>query len=181
MTFAPSGAWAHEKLAFAHFDVEGSELDVLQGAREVIARDRPIFTAEVATGMTEYAEKLLEEIGLLGYEAYAFAEKCGENRDCRNLICLPKDRALPILSGVPLLASGSYLVNSSTMLNQKMSWQKLAAQSWPRAGGKVGALCRITRTTATLSARSRMWPLIGERLADTKLTLESSVVLALYY
>jgi len=126
--FAPSGAWAHEKLAFAHFDVEGSELDVLQGAREVIARDRPIFTAEVATGMTEYAEKLLEEIGLLGYEAYAFAEKCGENRDCRNLICLPKDRALPILSGVPLLASGSYLVNSSTMLNKKMSWQLKAGR-----------------------------------------------------
>eukprot|EP00964_Phaeocystis_antarctica_P153334 scaffold121568_cov105-Phaeocystis_antarctica.AAC.1 len=24
-----------------------------------------------------------------------------------------------------------------------MSWQKLAAQSWPRAGGKVGALCSV--------------------------------------
>ena len=126
--FAPSGAWAHEKLAFAHFDVEGSELDVLQGAREVITRDRPVFTCEVATGMTEYAQKLLEEIALLGYEAYAFAEKCGDNGDCRNLICLPKDRALPILSGVPLLASGSYLVNSSTMLNKKMSWQLKAGR-----------------------------------------------------
>ena len=91
--FAPSGAWAHEKLAFAHFDVEGSELNVLQGARDVIVRDRPVFTCEVATGMTEYAQKLLEEIALLGYEAYAFAEKCGDNGDCRNLICLPKDRA----------------------------------------------------------------------------------------
>jgi len=97
--FAPSGAWAHEKLAFAHFDVEGSELDVLRGAREVIARDRPVFTCEVATGMTEYAQNLL----FLGYEAYAVAEKCGDNADCRNLICLPKDRALQILSGVPLL------------------------------------------------------------------------------
>ena len=57
-----------------------------------------------------------------------FAEKCGENRDCRNLICLPKDRALPILSGVLLLASGSYLVNSSTMLNKKMSWQLKAGR-----------------------------------------------------
>ena len=67
--FAPSGAWAHEKLAFAHFDVEGSELDVLQGAREVIARDRPVFTCEVATGMTDYAQNLLDEIAFLGYEA----------------------------------------------------------------------------------------------------------------
>jgi len=30
--FAPSGAWAHEKLAFAHFDVEGSELNVLHAS-----------------------------------------------------------------------------------------------------------------------------------------------------
>ena len=124
--FGPSGAWKHERLAFAHFDVEGSELDVLQGAREVIARDRPIFTCEVATGLTAYAQTLLEEISLLGYEAYAFAERCGSNRDCRNLICLPKDRALQILSGVPMLASTSYLVNNSKLLNKPMRWQLLA-------------------------------------------------------
>ena len=136
--FAPSGAWAHEKLAFAHFDVEGSELDVLRGAREVIARDRPVFTCEVATGMTEYAQNLLEEIAFLGYEAYAFAEKCGDNADCRNLICLPKDRALQILSGVPLLASASYLVNSSKLLHKPLRWQL-------EAGRKQGA--KVARST----------------------------------
>ena len=144
--FAPSGAWAHEKLAFAHFDVEGSELNVLQGARDVIVRDRPVFTCEVATGMTEYAQKLLEEIALLGYEAYAFAEKCGDNGDCRNLICLPKDRALQILSGVPLLASTSYLVNSSKLLHKPMRWQL-------QAGRKQGERVIYSICCHTLSLR----------------------------
>jgi FkbM family methyltransferase len=143
--FGPSGAWEHERLAFAHFDVEGSELDVLQGAREVIARDLPIFTCEVATGMTEHAQRLLDEIAILGYEAYAFAEKCGENPDCRNLICLPKDRARKILRGVPSLAAASYLVNSSELLHKSMRWQL-------QAGREQGQ--RVARSASQLDTRT---------------------------
>ena len=39
-------AWRGERLGFAHFDVEGCELDVLHGAVQTIARDRPVFTVE---------------------------------------------------------------------------------------------------------------------------------------
>ena len=33
------GAWDGETLAFGHFDVEGSELDLLQGAERVLRRE----------------------------------------------------------------------------------------------------------------------------------------------
>ena len=36
-----------EKLAFAHIDVEGVELDVLKGGIKTIKADRPIFTVEL--------------------------------------------------------------------------------------------------------------------------------------
>ena len=39
--------WPGERLGFAHFDVEGAEADVLEGAANVIRRDRPVFTVEV--------------------------------------------------------------------------------------------------------------------------------------
>jgi len=42
-----TGAWKHEHLAFAHFDVEGGELKLLQGGKNAILRDRPVFTVEI--------------------------------------------------------------------------------------------------------------------------------------
>ncbi|KAL1519638.1 hypothetical protein AB1Y20_023149 [Prymnesium parvum] len=39
--------WKGEKLGFAHFDVEGMELAVLQGAAATIRRDSPWFTTEL--------------------------------------------------------------------------------------------------------------------------------------
>ena len=33
-------------LSFAHWDVEGSEIELLEGAYDIIQRDRPIFTVE---------------------------------------------------------------------------------------------------------------------------------------
>ena len=77
--FGANGAWSGEALAFGHFDVEGAELDLLRGARWVISRDRPIFTVEVPTSYTSYAQQLLDEIASLGYGALVVPEKCGEN------------------------------------------------------------------------------------------------------
>ena len=84
--------WSDERLAFAHFDVEGSELDVLNGSETVIRRDRPVFTIEVAIKARAY-HAALRRVADLGYRAFMVPETCGANSDCRNLICVPRERA----------------------------------------------------------------------------------------
>ena len=103
--------WAAERLAFAHFDVEGSELDVLQGANRTLQRDRPVFTVEVG-GEREanFNSKLLAMLAALGYRSYVVDEQCGYNWDCRNLMCFPIERLppTPLLVGTfPLTSSGA--------------------------------------------------------------------------
>jgi len=86
-----SGAWRNETLAFAHFDVEGAEADVVRGGLRVIARDQPIFTTElhVRENIT-YTRELLRLIKNLGYEPLVLDEQCGSRTDCRNLINVPQ-------------------------------------------------------------------------------------------
>ena len=76
-------------LALAHWDVEGGELNILRGARNVIARDRPIFTVESAPHDRRSAHgELIRFIESLGYEVFEIAEMCGF-LDCRNYLCIP--------------------------------------------------------------------------------------------
>ena len=89
-----AGPWASERLAFGHFDVEGSEYDLLRGAAAVLQRDRPIFTVEMALGDAKASQTLLEEVEAQGFRAYMVPEVCGLNRDCRNFICVPSERPL---------------------------------------------------------------------------------------
>jgi len=85
--------WHEEKLAFAHIDVEGAELDVLHGAESTIQRDRPLFSVEVWVHKNHtYTRSLIDTVGAYGYRPYAIAEKCGLNLDCRNLLCVPTER-----------------------------------------------------------------------------------------
>ena len=87
--------FANETLGFAHIDVEGSELSVLRGATRVIARDQPIFTVEVHVHLNlTYSRSLLMFVDQLGYSAFSIAEVCGWRMDCRNILCLPRSRAL---------------------------------------------------------------------------------------
>ena len=90
-------------LAFAHFDVEGAEANVLRGAHSTIMRDQPLFTVEVFP--TSHANWYAEVLGLIhsfDYEASAFNESCGwvsvpgrrklRDKNCLNLICAPRRR-----------------------------------------------------------------------------------------
>ena len=80
------------KLAFAHLDVEGLELDVLHGALATIKESQPIFTTEVRVHENHtYTKELLEFIFQLGYDSYVIHESCGfPHMDFRNLINLPR-------------------------------------------------------------------------------------------
>ena len=48
--FAPRGLWSGERLAFAHLDMEGSELAAIRGGLKTIARDLPILSTEARLG-----------------------------------------------------------------------------------------------------------------------------------
>ena len=77
------------RLAFAHWDVEGNEVNVLRGAVRTIERDRPIFTVETfPTWRPTEHRTLLSQIKEMNYSAHIISEKCGM-KGCRNMICIP--------------------------------------------------------------------------------------------
>ena len=99
---------------------EGSEEDLLLGAQRVLQRDRPTFTPELmlrarhagATGEFT-AARLIREVDRLGYQVLFVPEQCGIPTDCRNVICVPKERvarvpALVTQHTVPVDASAAY-------------------------------------------------------------------------
>jgi len=83
-----------EKLAFAHIDVEGVELDVLKGGIKTIQADRPIFTVELTVHENvQYTRDFIDYIYNLGYEPYLINEVCGYPRmDFRNILCIPREK-----------------------------------------------------------------------------------------
>ena len=80
------------RLSFGHWDVEGSEIELLSGAHGVIHRDRPIFTVETfyKTNVTRH-NMLVKKIKELNYTVIRINEKCGWPPDCRNLVCVPNE------------------------------------------------------------------------------------------
>ena len=101
------GREAH--LAFAHVDVEGSELELFLGSTQVLSRDRPLLTIEVAihshayrTSSVEKNRKMLRLLERNAYALYVVEEPCGVSMDMRNLLGIPRER-LTSLIGSPTL------------------------------------------------------------------------------
>jgi FkbM family methyltransferase len=115
--------WRGERLGFAHFDVEGGELDLLRGAVATIQRDRPVFTVEVHVhNKPNLTADLLHLIQELGYSSFLVEEQCGVPVDCRNILNLPRE-TLNIFKGSPILdlatASGKlFAVNPQNVASQ---------------------------------------------------------------
>lgn len=87
------------KLAFAHLDVEGLELDVLKGAVQTIRQSKPIFTTEVRVHKdVAYTDALMDFIFDLGYDSYVINEVCGyPHMDYRNLLNIPRSKSLDLI------------------------------------------------------------------------------------
>lgn len=79
----------HQRLSFAHWDVEGGEAAVLEGARRTIARDLPIFTLEAfpRSRPREFLD-VVQKATSLGYRMMEIPESCGRPADCRNFVCV---------------------------------------------------------------------------------------------
>ena len=96
------GTWAAERLAFAHWDVEGNEAAVVAGATRTLARDRPLLTLEVVLFPAAQAREQrfgweVDAAGLLrtlhqqlDYATFVVEESCGVGAQCRNLLCVPR-------------------------------------------------------------------------------------------
>lgn len=96
--FGLGGDFAQEHLAFAHFDAEGAELDILTGASAIIQRDRPIFTIEVEVGKRISRFSFAHALAFLrawNYSVYVVPEVCGIEPRCRNAVCFPSERPPP--------------------------------------------------------------------------------------
>ena len=121
--FTVDEIFANETLGFAHWDVEGSEYEVVSGARSTIARDAPIFTVEtfMHTRPT-HTERLLSLIASLGYESWLVDEVCGHPLDCRNVLNLPSGRMAALRASSPTLelaaASGRLLRLANGTISQ---------------------------------------------------------------
>lgn len=135
--------FAREQVGFAHIDVEGSELEVLQGAQGVIRRDQPIFSIEVHMHKDQaFTGRLLDFVNGLGYHAYLVDEVCGLRVDCRNLLCLPASRMAVLKHSHTLLlaqASRRLIPIGAT------SFRSLAFPCCAPGGG-----CKCTRKSVTL-------------------------------
>jgi len=122
-----------QRLRLLKIDVEGHEADVLRGARETIARCRPILYVE-----NDRAEKSPELLGLLfelGYRAFWHlpplyqpmnAKACGVNPwpgvVSINMLCVPRD--VPV--NIPLLEATGV----------DADWRSAAATGSPAAPGQ---------------------------------------------
>ena len=77
-------------LALRH-SVEGSELSVMRGAGQVMARDMPLLVTELNVHASpRYSRELLEHVAALGYASYLVEEVCGVQMDCRNVLHVPR-------------------------------------------------------------------------------------------
>lgn len=80
------------KLSFAHWDLEGSELEMLKGASATIRRDLPVFTVEThASYDANNHDEVMHTIETLDYSCETIDERCGW-KDCRNHICAPTSK-----------------------------------------------------------------------------------------
>jgi FkbM family methyltransferase len=102
------GRMENARIAFIKIDVEGAELQVLNGARGIIERDHPVVFLEVVTSCCErygYTPSAIFKIAeSLGYKPYTvrieggislWPAEAGSYSGKGDLLLLPEDRVFP--------------------------------------------------------------------------------------
>lgn len=127
--------FATRKLAFAHWDVEGMELSVIQGAVATLQRDRPFFTVEAyPKSKPDDFDLLMRMLHSLEYHAYEISELCGWPWDCRNFLCVPHERvgAFMKLNESVSLAALMKLESSAAGVGRRMTSGVDVQNGWLR-------------------------------------------------
>jgi hypothetical protein len=87
---APLDSFGFTDVGFIKIDVEGSELDVIAGARATIARDRPNLLVELLTRPADEALRLIERIeGEFGCASWIMHER--RRAPARELLAGPRE------------------------------------------------------------------------------------------
>ena len=85
--------WRNERLGFFHLDVEGAEMQVIEGAWSVLSRDAPVLATELYVHHNaSYTQQLMLAMHTLDFDSFLVEEACAPRLDCRNLIHLPRSR-----------------------------------------------------------------------------------------
>lgn len=149
--------YAKQPLAFAHWDVEGFELNVLRGARAVVRRDRPIFSLELHVHEDpSYTQALLGLVEELGYDAHLIEERCGARADCRNLLCTPTEQR------GAMLASATMQRAATTHWLLPTNRSSITSLAYPCcAEGGACPSCSPTEVNRWLDTQVRLWQLNG--------------------
>lgn len=93
-----------------HLDLEGHELPTLSGARQLLQRDKPLLSYEVAVHRHQaHTKALLGYIDSLGYSSFLIEEIAGMTADVRNVLAVPASRLRAFTSSPALTAA--YLGN----------------------------------------------------------------------
>jgi len=142
--------WRGERLAFAHWDTEGNELDILRGGSRTLRRDAPVFTVEcVVHKSPQYTTALLEQLAAMGYETLLVEEEAGLPFDTRNLLNLPRfhpEREMAGSSEAADMASESEAKHG----HRGKHWHTSATLQHLLA---IGRLVRVNATSIALQQR----------------------------
>ena len=81
-------------VGFIHLDVEGMELSVIRGARQLLREDKPVLTFEAHISI-DPVEEIFEILRKLDYKTFMINEvTLGGRPDCVNFMALPNDTRL---------------------------------------------------------------------------------------
>ena len=120
-------------LGFAHLDLEGMEALAVLGMRSTLARDRPVFSMELAAHHPA-AETLLRLVQSLSYTSYVVQEQCGMRFDCRNVINFPNEHLHNLLDSPTLDLAARYsviaFVNASNIKKFSRLQPKTVGNAW---------------------------------------------------
>jgi FkbM family methyltransferase len=80
-----------EKIGILHYDVEGMELEVLQGSEQTIKTQKPAIIVEMLNKETEKNKKIIEYLKNLNYNYKIIDESCcfgdfTDSKKCRNYL-----------------------------------------------------------------------------------------------
>lgn len=102
---------------FLHIDVEGFELEVLQGAHKVITQHQPVFSIEIhVVEKKDFTVELIRYAEDFGYSIFMVNEVCGMRVDCRNFLCFPPSTPHVETAGSPIHPVLDLATRTNTMI-----------------------------------------------------------------